>query len=162
MPEKMIARRTAMPMVAAENVPIHDSCESVRGSETNQHAMAATTEKTTVQAAPPVIVFSHFAPTRQCKAIMKVLLPMKRTAVALYAHCDPPNKLRPISQTSRTSGCFKQYLHRIREVYCTIAATPMVTITPGTMPKTEKDLREAQLIRDGVVLGNQQDHIPRE
>ena len=72
---------------------------------------------------------------------MNVLFRMKNTAVMLYAIWDPPKSILPMSQTSRISGCFKQNLQRIREVYCTLAATAIVTMIPGAMPRTEKDLR---------------------
>lgn len=46
-----------------------------------------------------------------------------------------------MSHTSRISGCLRQKRQRMREVYCTHAATESVTMTPGTMPSTENDLR---------------------
>ena len=71
---------------------------------------------------------------------MKVLFRMKKTAVMLYASSEPPKSIFPISHTSRISGCLRQKRQRIREVYWTLAATEIVTITPGTIPSTENDL----------------------
>ena len=65
MPEKMIARRTAIPMVTALNVPSPESCESGRGSETRKQTQAEIALKATVHTAEFVSVFSTFAPTRQ-------------------------------------------------------------------------------------------------
>lgn len=71
---------------------------------------------------------------------MNVLFKIKNSAVMLYASCEPPKSMRPMSQTSRISGCFRQKRHNMRDVYCTLAATDIVTMTPGTMPSTENDL----------------------
>lgn len=72
---------------------------------------------------------------------MKVLFNTNMSPVRLYANSEPPNMIRPMSQTSRTSGCFMQNFQRMYEVYWTEAATEIVTMTPGTIPRTEKDLR---------------------
>ena len=74
---------------------------------------------------------------------MKVLFRMKKTAVMLYASSEPPKSIFPISQTSRISGCLRQNRHRTRDVYCTLAATEIVTMTPGTSPRIENDLQRA-------------------
>lgn len=72
-----------------------------------------------------------------------MLFKMNIRPVKLYASSDPPKMIRPMSQTSRTSGCFMQNFQRMYEVYWTDAATEIVTITPGPIPRTEKDLIKA-------------------
>lgn len=66
---------------------------------------------------------------------------MNITTVRRYASSDPPVMTRAMSQTSLISGCSKQRRHKIKEVYCTVAATPIVTRIPGTMPNSENALR---------------------
>ena len=74
---------------------------------------------------------------------MNVLLKTKNTDVMLYASCEPPKSILPMSQISRISGCLRQNRHRTRDVYCTLAATEIVTMTPGTSPRIENDLQRA-------------------
>ena len=65
----MIARSTAMPMVAALNTPNALIWLRVRGRLIRKHTTAVTTLQTTVHAAvPSVRVLRSFAPTRQWRA----------------------------------------------------------------------------------------------
>ncbi|KAH3678094.1 hypothetical protein OGATHE_000749 [Ogataea polymorpha] len=50
-------------MVAAENQPMNDSPENVRGRENTKQITAATTQKSTVHTAWLVIVFKYLAPS---------------------------------------------------------------------------------------------------
>lgn len=59
------------------------------------------------------------------------------TAVAYHAQFEPQKSILPMSQTLWTWGCSKQNRQRTSDVYWTVAATPMVTRTPGTIPNTE-------------------------
>jgi hypothetical protein len=65
MPTKMMARRTAMPIVTAEKVPRCESELRVRGREMKKHRMALIALKATVHAADPDRVLRSLAPTRQ-------------------------------------------------------------------------------------------------
>ena len=87
---------------------------------------------------------------------MNVLFSKNIAAVAYHATFEFQKRRCPTSQISRTSGFrrqkrLKRYsessqflvyrdTHQIvREVYRTISATEMVTISPGTRPRTEYD-----------------------
>jgi hypothetical protein len=63
-----MARSTAMPMVAALNVPRPLSWLSGRGRDTKKQMTAEIRENTTVHAAEPESVLSSLAPTRQWSA----------------------------------------------------------------------------------------------
>lgn len=66
MPEKIMANRTDMKVVNAENVATLDSALKVRGREKIKEMMAVITENTMVHLECPVIVLRYSAPTRQC------------------------------------------------------------------------------------------------
>lgn len=59
------------------------------------------------------------------------------TAVAYHAQFEPQNSICPMSQTLWICGCTRQKRQRTSDVYWTVAATPIVTRTPGTIPSTE-------------------------
>lgn len=87
-----------------------ESVSNVRGKEHTQEAIATIAENTMVQTPllPLVMVLRYFAPVRQWKPWMNVLLSRNMIAVNHHAHFLPQNSICPISQTSLTSGWRKQ------------------------------------------------------
>lgn len=93
------------------------------------------------------MVLKYLAPTKTCKAWIKVLFNKKHTAVAYQAHLEPQNKCWPMSHTSVKWGYAAQYSVIVRPVYNTVRATNKVKINPGTNPKTEYDQGKDMIAR---------------
>lgn len=139
MPAKTRKRRIAIPMQAAENMDMKDTCFSVRGTDMTIPMIVTMTEKSTVQSEWSERVLMTFAPVRMWKPIRRMLFASNMQPLNSYAIRLFPKMWYPKSQISLIDGFFIIYLCIVMLVIQKNRPARTMVMSPGTHPNTLRD-----------------------